>query len=1075
MNTPTRFEAMHRLSLHLNLIFAAALLLSTRSILPAQQTLYFAHQQANIYSPTNGDTGGTAPTSGGNVGDYQDPGLVGAVPQPIQSADGALVLQQSALGASVVAFPEGMVDGYSFYVGLGNSATAAGTTYKQDQNGSTVPWDLRFPGVVQLNEGTQWPNCTNCNQSPNFDESRLREAAEHFRVAIRANPYDLQARTGLITTYRERMLAHIFAGNNAAQYASGHRLAGGTINEEIGYWQNAITQYQAAGNIFAEATGLLPDAATFESPEYAGFVKDALDIFARGLAYESDATRYWLQLSYFATYHDPLSQTYNPDALLASLQPKLDHLQSLLLLASQFTHVPNYLELDFPSVNASLAFLNKQKNTSIPLGMVSFVGQRAAGNAGEVIGEYAPEYVPFLFKDDASSLPTSFENLLKEATDLITVSEGADAIARNAVRTFDTDRAQLTARLDEIFGNYNTQLGDLCGWIYGSDNLLHADVLGSLLPPGDREEVRPFQNGESPGKIYQQYLAVNQTLLEVEAAEQDRHNIYLKAVNAKTVGELIANQSANLAQMYLTDGASLAALEKLRGAEAARITREIARQQAEEAERQASRGLLNNVLKGVAVVGTAVLTVACPPAGAAVAAVWIAGAASATYNTWSEYANAHGNIALILKTGDLQAQLAEITADIEAQKEVIRSSEAATVQFAQRDATLWKTEEAWQAAILDYERAALNVLMAKQRLLMQKAELANLHTRVSFLLQEMRKAIVLNTQTINPLARPDYRLWMDYVNRYAEDSFLRAQEWLYLSAKAAQYKVNSSSSVTDISGRIEATLRARRGADLRTIRDQLSTDVNTLYLAQGTPTTALPIPLRLRNYVVQNNSVIYGAQGDVDTNLSLFETQLSGTNTLAASDAAWLAFLQDHIIIDLETFSVRLEIPFSTSLHRPNITPGPGFDALKVRQNPLFSPTRYSDLISYTPGSGSAFGVRVNIRGRNLNLDSSQSVVARLRQEGASYLRTQMWNSNPQAFRVWNLRPVEGLIPCSINSVGAASLSTPQFHERSAANDHWILVIDILEGAGGNNAALLSQLQNITDIEITFSIKGFTN
>lgn len=1052
----------------------------------AQSTLYFAHQQPNVYYPTNAASVGSVPTAGGNVGGYLDPSDEAGIPQPIQSPDGSVVLAQSSIGASVLAFPEGQADGYQFYVALGEAATAAGTSYKQQQNGTTVPWDIRFTGVVQLNEGAEWPNCTNCSQTQNFDVARIKEAAEFYRVAIRANPYDVQARAGLIATCHERMLAHVFAGNNAAQYASRLRLGGGTIQDEIRYWTNAIGHYQAAGNAFAEATGLLPDAATFELPLYAGLMQSPLEVFARAVAFESDATRQWLNLSYLATYRDPLSFAYNPSALLADLQARMDHLQSLLLLASQFTHVPNYLELDFPSVNTSLAWLNKQKNTSIPLGMISFAGQRVAGNPGEVIGEYAPEYVPFLYKDEPGSLPTSFENLLAQATDLITASEQADVVARDAQRNFDTDRTQLTARLDEIFSNYNTQLGELCGWIYGTDNQLRADVVGSLLPPGEREAFRPFQNGESPGKIYQQNLMVMQAEIEVQAAQQDRRNIYLKAINAKTVGELIANQSENLAQMYLTDGESLAALERLRGAEQARTTREIAQAQAEEAERQRKRGFWGGVIKsigsGLAIAGSIALTVIAPPAGVAATigtatALSAGGAAFAgdVYNTWAQNANAHGNIALIYKTGQLQAQLAEINADIEAQKETIRAAEAAAVQFAQRDATLWKTEEAWQAAILDYERAQLNVLMAEQRLLMQKAELANLHTRVSFLLQEMRKAVVLNSQTINPLARPDYRLWMDYVNRYAEDAFLRAQEWTYLAAKAAQYKVNSSANVTDISARIEAILKARRGQDLRTIRNQLSTDLNSLYLAQGTPTTALPIPLRVRHYVTQNNSVAYDAQGDINPVLSLFETQASGTNTLAASDAAWLAFLEDHIVLDFINFSVRLEIPFSTSLHRPNVTPGPGFDPLMVRQNPLFSPTRYSDLISYTPGSASAFGIRVNIRGRNLNLDSSQSVVARLRQEGASYLRTQRWNQNPQAFRVWNLRPVDGIIPCSINGVNASTLSTPQFHERSAANDRWILIIDILEGAGGNNAALLSQLHNITDIEITFSIKGFTN
>ncbi|HVR35901.1 MAG TPA: hypothetical protein VMS21_08625, partial [Methylomirabilota bacterium] len=425
--------------------------------------------------------------------------------------------------------------------------------------------------------------------------------------------------------------------------------------------------------------------------------------------------------------------------------------------------------------------------------------------------------------------------------------------------------------------------------------------------------------------------------------------------------------------------------------------------------------------------------------------------------------------------GSLEAGLAELNAEIEAQKQLIHTAEAAAIQFAQRDQALWKTEEAWQDAMLDYERAALNVLMAEQRLLMQKAELANLHSRVAFLIQEMRKAIVLNTQTLNPLARPDYRLWMDFVNRHAEDSFMRAQEWLYLAAKAAQYKVNSSANVSDIGARIEAILRARRGTDLRVIRNQLSADVNTLYLAQGTPTTALPIPFRIRHYVVQNNFVAFDLEGDIDPALSLFETQLDGESSLLASDAAWLEFLNSRVIVDSTTGSVRLEIPFSTSLHRPNVVPGPGFEPLKARQNPLFSNTRYSDLIGFTSGSSTAFGVRVNIRGRNLSLDSGQNVVARLRQEGASYLRTAKWEVNPQAFRVWNLKPVDGLVICSVNGSGAATLSTPQFHERSPANDRWILVIDTLEGAGGNNGALLSQLQNITDIEVAFSIKAFTN
>jgi hypothetical protein len=1060
----------------------------------AQVNFYFALTDCNSFIPTNG---GVALTSGGNVGGYRDPAVSNAAPIAIQSGDGSVVLQQSAIGASLVATPEGQDGGYLNYLILGTNTLANGTAYKTSQDGTTnAPWDLRFPGVVDVTLGSAWPAS---GGSLNFDEDLVKQAAEYFRVALRMNPYDLQPRIGLVSTYEERLQAHTFAGNNAAVFAGKLRLSPGatnaspgvTIGSEVSYWGTAIGQYRAATDIFAEAGTLMPDAATFEALGYSSFVQDAFDVYSRALGYEADAVQTWLHLSYFSTYQDPLGHTFNPAPLLASLQPYLDHLESQLLLASQYSFLSNYLQTDLPSVNANLALLNKQKNITIPQGLVSFIGQRAASNPGDVIGEYAPEYVPFLFTDLPGSPSTSFDSLMNQASQLINSALSAENDARATTRTFDADRAALTSKLDDIFANYNNQLGDLCGWVNGSDGQLHPDVLGSLLPNDDREAQHPLQSGESYGRIYQQQATISQTFLELQAAHEDQHNIYIKATNAQYVGFLIANQNAELAQMYADDGtngpSSLAGLELLRGEESARITRQIAEQQAEEAERQARSGLLGGLLKGVAAIGAGLLSVAFPPGGILAAAAWSGAAFSAAsgsliagvndgLNAFAQSSAAHGQAALIRSTGDLQAQLQQKNAEIAAQEQIIRAREAATVQFAQRDQTLWKTEEAWQAAMLDYERAGLNVLMAEQRLLMQKAELANMHSRVASLIQEMRKSIVLNTQTANPLARPDYRLWMDFTARNAEETFLRAQEWLYLAAKAAQYRVNGSASVSDISTRIEAILHARTAAELTGIRDKLNTDISSLYLAQGTPTTALPIPLRIRNYVVQNNSVVYDSSGDINTNLSLFETMSYGTNLLAASDADWLAFLNNHVVFDWETYSVSLQIPFSTSLNRPNLsTNTPGFDPLKIRQNPLFSPTRYSDLISYLSGSSSAFGVRINLRGRNLNLDPSLNVVATLRQEGASYQRTAKWVNDAGAVRLWNLKPVEGLIICSINNNGATALSTPQFNERSAANDHWIIVIDSLEGSGGNNSSLLSQLPNITDIEITFSIKGFTN
>jgi hypothetical protein len=51
--------------------------------------------------------------------------------------------------------------------------------------------------------------------------------------------------------------------------------------------------------------------------------------------------------------------------------------------------------------------------------------------------------------------------------------------------------------------------------------------------------------------------------------------------------------------------------------------------------------------------------------------------------------------------------------------------------------------------------------------------------------------------------------------------------------------------------------------------------------------------------------------------------------------------------------------------------------------------------------------------------------------------------------------------------------STPQFHERSPANDRWVFTIRGDMG-GGVNAKVLEQLDKITDIEITFDVTYFT-
>jgi hypothetical protein len=1030
-----------------------------------------------------------APTGGGHVGLYRDPGS-GSLPTAIQSGNGTIVLADSALGAAVVANTDGMAGGYQHYVALGNTAITEATSYKSQQNGETVPWDLRFDGVVNIgtgaDRGSVWPNWSNPG-TQNFDEQKLRNAAEFFRVAIRANPYDLQARQGLARTYSERIQAHLFAGNNAVQWASVQRLTGGyVITDEATTWNLALGCFKKAGDLFQEANDILPDAETFGNPVYSAVITEPFELFGRGLVLEAEAIQSWLRLAYLASYQDPITRAFNPGTLLGELQPHLDRLEARLLLASRYTHLPNYLTVDLASVSASLAYLYKQRNTTIPAGRVSFVGRRSV-DRGEFLGEYEPRYIPFL---PAGGSPgqesySSFFNILGYAEGQIALAKSREDLA--SVKNIEViqNRAQLKTKLEEIYGDYNTQLADLCGTIRGTDGQLHPDIVNSLLPPGDREEAHPFGDGEERGKIYSQHIAIEEAKLNLAAAEQDRRNIYLKAVNAKTVGELIANQSENLAQMYLTDGASLAALEELRGKETARVARETARLQAEEAERKARKSLFSKILKAVAVgIAAAVVTTSTGGLGitAASAIQGVVAGGLDLHNSNTQATDAHRQAALIRKTGDLQADLALINADIERQRQLINARQASTVQFAQRDQTLWKTEEAWQAAMLDYERSELNVLMAELRVAMMKAELQNMHGRVAYLLQEQRKAVVLHTQDVNPMARPDYRLSIDYGKRVAEDTYLVSQEALYLAAKALQYKLNDSDqsggSQHVVSDRIESILRARNAATLELIVADLKRDHTELYWDKQARQTITFGPVSVRHFLFQNNRVQYESptSGNILYSQSALQTSVTGTNSLTASDADWLAFLQSRLLPDGN--QVKLLIPFSTDLieSRPDPT-APGFSFGLSRINPLFALDQYSGTIHVNP-SKNAYGIWVNIRGRGLS-SGPGNITGYLRQKGASYLRTDKARRNANAIRVWNLLPAQrdevgAIVTCTVNSTAPLpNTDTAPLHERSPSNDRWELEINSREGL--RNGTLLSELDKIVDIELYFTVDGFTN
>lgn len=266
-------------------------------------------------------------------------------------------------------------------------------------------------------------------------------------------------------------------------------------------------------------------------------------------------------------------------------------------------------------------------------------------------------------------------------------------------------------------------------------------------------------------------------------------------------------------------------------------------------------------------------------------------------------------------------------------------------------------------------------------------------------------------------------------------------------------------------------LAARNGSQLYSRLSSLGGQVDTLFLQQGSQSAIQVVTVSVRNFLVQNN-YITGETNGIPGPGSILETQGTGVT----SDQHWIDFLQNHCVFDSFGFPVFLEFSFSTSLNLPkqagDLAPS------KRRNNPLFNTTLFDALITYAPSLQNAFGMKVNIKGRGLSLNPNDGeIYVDLLQTGASYIRGRAWQSDSDGsgLRVWNLLPppnggpAHAQFSASINGTGG--LGNPQFHERSAANDSWTLWID---GLNGNNAALLEQFAQITDIELIFSIRGFT-
>jgi len=1015
--------------------------------------------------------------AGGNVGSYPAP------QDQVPEAEGILIngelksirLAQSAFG-QMVAGPMGFSgavtkltdDGLRLLTESSDYATFSTLTGELQRR--TNSWNIRFSGVVSEQDGSLFGKA-----GQNYFEEKAREAEKHYRAALRIDPFNTTAAAGLMACYHHRMIPLSYAGTSAFIRSGRERLTG--VNPALGeialLETNALAFYERAAAEVIQLANSQPEAgildgtyahyAQISSPDLVMLKSKLLDSYARALALQGETLQKLIRLKYFSVYRDPVAGNYNAtiSGVLAFLDGKLAGLEDQFLLANAFDGLPVLQVSELAKARFLVSELRRLRD-SITEGRLAFVAS-GINNSGDVSSftyhEYPADYVPF-FHDISlqnAQRPSSFENLLARAKELAGWSDTMDERAKTVVRQFDIDKFTHDAAQRQIRTRYYEELGNLCGWIRTDQNELVPDVVLAILPTAERDAQHLYTgNGEARGAIYTQWRRISLSETELSAANQDIQNVLSNMRKKQEIASQIADGQANIAHLILANGEKVAILDREEGEARAAAAKTVARIQAQTAVKSGIAGALK---EGIS-------------AGVAAKNPWVGIAAGGLSAASSAF-----QVAGTFQIGEVQAALDRRLADIQSQKTRIAAAQGAAIQFQVRDETLLRTEEAMHALLLEAERLKLNLLMAEQKLDMENLELANMIARVQFLIQEYASALELENS--NPLANPDYRLIRDLTLRDAEETFIHAQEWGYLAAKAAYYRVNGTARSGQVTALLNDILTGRTSTRLINRLQQLESAYTGFVgdLGGSQPEFAT---ISLRHDIVQNNIVQYLASSDINVAASSIELAPGGLS----SDADWLRFLQQSVVTNPFPQGRSLTFMFSTSLLRR--------DRNGVNANPLYHPVLFNALIFYDPALPQAHGVRVNLRGRSLTeIPSDRPVRVNLRQAGATYIRNLPATVDPSAIRVWNLHRVrrwkqsdaEGVLSnsetahlpetsqifASLNGFTEAR-GGERLHELSPANDQWVLTIyeDHVD-----NQPLFRHLDKLVDIEIRFSMRGF--
>lgn len=1066
------------------------------------------HLEPALPSQLIPDSAAAAVSSGGNVAQY--PNAAGTVPH---DSNNQFFLAESSIGYCGPTTEAGFTTRADLNA-VASSSITSGTLYKT----AAVPgdWRIVFPGVVDVINGGQ------ASGPQNFYPDKVLTAVNNYRAVALAFPNDLQAKIDFINALRELMVPHCFAGNNAFSRAAKERIIAGPLdipasgqpdmgnftasNREEAALINATDMYHYAAAQFIDLMGAadsvqvaFPDTLPAGVAENSAIVqqlraaqKTLCSAYARALGYKGETLLRTFQLRYLKNYAIPTLTTplsVEIRTLLTSIDDQIRSLDYSLLITASLEGNTWFPTAEYATARSFLGSM-KDLRDAVHNAFLSFSG--LDNSLAIKANAYGPEFVPFFFDPYIfPGKPTTFIGLFDFARLLATASENTDNASANAIITLDTNLASVAQRLNDINDQYRSQLGQLCGWKIADLNGVPTqvpDVDGAIMPPERRPDWE-LRNRNDQGDIGLQWLEIDAAEQAWEGAMLSLQNILDSTDKKRETWQLIkASREDMIQNVIISTGQKIDQLNKDAIEAKAKFAEYLARQ----AKKKKKRSLLGNIVHLVAgpfaaafVGGSTIQTGGSDPLSI------ISSYANGLSSTVSQYKEAGNAIREMQNQADLERKLGEINA----KKEELAYLEKAGIQFQQIQEEAYRVEEAINSLLLEQKSAELQIEMAELRVDREYTKLSSMLSRVSYLLQQQAASFSLvNT---NPLNSPDFRIIRDRTVREAEERFIFAQEWAFLTGRAASYVALGSTRRANIDAINADILKARSGRRLGYLLDRLQSEMNFVTIDLGSRASQ-KVTISVRDQLVQHNNITRSANGTANTSApypweAQQVTSSDGTvttgNTQAISDEAWLDFLVDHLIFPTNGNVLRLEIPFRLTLNRwaspdrPTSMPkNPFTQEAPLIENPLFSATRKGVVIFYSQGSSEFFGTRVDVLGSGIDfIDPTNAPVSvRLSPEGASYVRQQTYNSDPTGSSVLVFQlgsnTAQATIEASLNGVGLSGSGqqntnrNAQLHERSPANDRWVLSIHYDEPS---NRRLLEQLDKIRDIRISFSLSSF--